>query len=201
MTYIPPPEVTPSDVHWIGINAARQIPVAWVFDPAGSVCAEHPLPDLSAETCADALAPYLSASRQTPVICAGTAWVSPALLPSVPSVPMAGLAELQSDDPRITLVALSGLQQKQPRDMLQGAETMIAGLLAQDPDFDGVTCTIGATTAWARISAGEIVSFQSFATPKLARVLADNRPGDATPVPTPVAAKPHGCLDGGRYEL
>ena len=53
-----------------------------------------------------------------------------------------------------------------------GAETRIAGFLADANDWDGVICVTGETHVWALVSAGEVVSFQGFDTGRLARVLA-----------------------------
>ena len=50
---------------------------------------------------------------------------------------------------------------------MRGEETQIAGYLADDPDFDGILCLPGTHTKWAHISAGEVVSFQTFMTGEL----------------------------------
>ncbi|WP_272858955.1 2-dehydro-3-deoxygalactonokinase [Paracoccus stylophorae] len=59
---------------------------------------------------------------------------------------------------------VGGLTQADPPDLMQGDETRIAGLLAARPQFDGTLCLPGAQTRWARISASEVVSFQTFLT-------------------------------------
>ena len=47
------------------------------------------------------------------------------------------------------------------------------------PDFEGVICVQGPTTLWAQISAGEVVSFQTFLTPELIAALkGETRPTD-----------------------
>jgi 2-dehydro-3-deoxygalactonokinase len=56
------------------------------------------------------------------------------------------------------------MKQMQHTDVMRGEETQIAGFLARHPDFDGVLCLPGTHTKWVRISAGEIVSFQTFMT-------------------------------------
>lgn len=157
---------------WIGVDATSAPAVAYIYDPENTALARIPLPDLDAETLTDKLEPYLGGGGATAVICAGAPWLPPAKFPTVPSAPLAGLAEIQIGVAGLRVLALPGLQQKQPCGVMQGAETMIAGLLAHQPGFDGVSLTIGPTTAWAQISAGEIVSFQSFLTPELAEALA-----------------------------
>ncbi len=69
---------------------------------------------------------------------------------------------------------VSGVAQKSPADVMRGEETQIAGLLAARPDFDGVICLPGTHTKWAHLSAGEIVSFQSFMTGEIFALLAEH---------------------------
>ena len=47
---------------------------------------------------------------------------------------------------------------------MRGEETQVAGLLAIDPDFDGIVCLPGSHTKWVHVSAGEMVSFRTFMT-------------------------------------
>jgi len=68
-----------------------------------------------------------------------------------------------------TLAAIPGLAQDKPIHVTQGAETRIAGFLALNPGFDGVLCLPAPETTWAHVSAGEVVSFQTFITVDLAR--------------------------------
>lgn len=68
---------------------------------------------------------------------------------------------------------ICGISQADPADVMRGEETQIAGLLAARPDFDGVICLPGTHTKWAHISAGEIVSFQSFMTGEIFALLAE----------------------------
>ncbi|MHC0054762.1 2-dehydro-3-deoxygalactonokinase [Actibacterium sp. D379-3] len=73
----------------------------------------------------------------------------------------------------LTVRAVPGLRQDSPAHVMQGAETAIAGFLALNPTFDGVLCLPGEVTAWAHISAEEVVSFQTFLTVGMARLLED----------------------------
>lgn len=69
------------------------------------------------------------------------------------------------------------LAQRAPRARSDGAETRAAGLLARRSDFDGVACVVGpAMTHWLHLSAGEVVSFQGFATGALLTGLAAPQP-------------------------
>ena len=54
---------------------------------------------------------------------------------------------------------------------MRGEETQIAGALALLPDFDGVFCLPGTHSKWAHVSAGEVVSFQTYMTGELFALL------------------------------
>ncbi len=64
-------------------------------------------------------------------------------------------------DKRLDMRIIPGLSQTGPADVMRGEETQIAGFLAKEPEFDGVLCLPGTHTKWARISAAEVVSFQT----------------------------------------
>ncbi|QFT59589.1 2-keto-3-deoxy-galactonokinase [Sulfitobacter sp. THAF37] len=68
--------------------------------------------------------------------------------------------------------AVPGLSRQTPADITQGAETRIAGFLALNPGWDGVICLTGPTSIWAEVSAGEVVSFQSFISGEMIGLLA-----------------------------
>jgi 2-dehydro-3-deoxygalactonokinase len=57
--------------------------------------------------------------------------------------------------------------------VMRGEETQILGVLAQDPDFDGVICLPGTHTKWAHVSAGEVVSFQTAMTGEMFALLVE----------------------------
>ena len=64
------------------------------------------------------------------------------------------------------------LVQENPRGRLEaGARAMVAGFAGNNPHWDGVICLPGDPTHWVHLSAGEVVSFQSFLTLRLARAL------------------------------
>lgn len=75
-------------------------------------------------------------------------------------------------DPRLRVHVIPGLKQPKPADVMRGEETQIAGFLARNPGWDGVICLPGTHTKWAHISAGEVVSFQTFMTGELYFTLA-----------------------------
>ena len=125
----------------------------------------------------DLIGGELPANKVTPVMCCGMVgsrqgWAE-ARYVSVPcNAPGGELAtRVQSKDARISTWILPGVQQVGPDDVMRGEETQIAGFLAQNPKFDGVVCLPGTHTKWVRVSAEEIVSFQTFMTGELFALL------------------------------
>lgn len=73
----------------------------------------------------------------------------------------------------LSVRVVSGLSQAKPADVMRGEETQIAGFLALNPGWDGVLCLPGTHTKWAHLSAGEVVSFQTFMTGELYALISD----------------------------
>ncbi|MEM9969107.1 MAG: 2-dehydro-3-deoxygalactonokinase [Pseudomonadota bacterium] len=71
------------------------------------------------------------------------------------------------------LVWIPGLRQAEPCDVMYGEETRIAGFLAANTDWDGVLCLPGAHTRWVQVSAGEVVSFQTYMTGEIYALLTE----------------------------
>lgn len=119
---------------------------------------------------------WLGAGRMQVVVCgmagARQGWVE-APYRQVPCAPVQSGAFVAApvQDPRLSVQILPGLSQPAPADVMRGEETQIAGLLALEPGFDGVACLPGTHSKWARISAGEVVSFQTFMTGELFALL------------------------------
>ncbi len=75
------------------------------------------------------------------------------------------------------------LEQDSPRDQLGiKARLAVAGIAVAQPNWDGVICLPGDPSHWVHLSAGEVVSFQSFLTLRLAAALVTDR---QTPAATP----------------
>ncbi len=70
-------------------------------------------------------------------------------------------------DNRLHVFILPGVKQTKPADVMRGEETQLAGFQALNPQFDGVVCLPGTHCKWVRMSAGEIVGFQTFMTGEL----------------------------------
>ena len=116
---------------------------------------------------------WLTDGEITPVVSCGMVgsrqgWVE-AAYQTAPCQPItnAPLARAKTTDARIAFFVVPGIKQNSPADVMRGEETQIAGLLAQEPDFDGVACLPGTHTKWVRISAGEVVHFTTYLTGEL----------------------------------
>jgi 2-dehydro-3-deoxygalactonokinase len=93
---------------------------------------------------------------------------------AVPCTPVdagSGLTRPEVTDRRLAVHIGPGLSQSRPPDVMRGEETQAAGFLAAEPGFDGVLCLPGTHSKWAHVSAGEIVSFQTFMTGELFALL------------------------------
>ena len=94
---------------------------------------------------------------------------------TVPCAPVdaSGLVSVPTRDPRIQVRIAPGLKQISPADVMRGEETQIAGALALTPNFDGVLCLPGTHSKWAHVSAGEVVSFQTFMTGEMFALMSE----------------------------
>lgn len=121
------------------------------------------------------IGPWLGQGRTTVVACgmvgARQGWVEAPYV-SVPVLPTK-LAAVSAPvaDPRLVVRVVPGLSQPNPADVMRGEETQIAGFLTGDPGFDGVICLPGTHAKWVRISAEEVVSFQTCMTGELFQLL------------------------------
>ncbi|KHA51994.1 2-dehydro-3-deoxygalactonokinase [Sulfitobacter geojensis] len=111
---------------------------------------------------------------QTPVIACGMVgsrqgWVE-APYNVVPCAPLAQ-STVRAPSDRFNVQVIAGLRQSTPSDVMRGEETQIAGFLALNPDWDGVICLPGTHTKWVQISAGEVISFQTYMSGELFALL------------------------------
>ena len=136
------------------------------------------------------IAPWLGAA-QMPVIACGMVgsrqgWHEAPYraTPCTPVMPGTLVAVL-TQDTRLQMMIAPGLKQMTPADVMRGEETQIAGALALLPGFDGVICLPGTHSKWAHVSAGEVVSFQTFLTGEMFALLSEQ------------SVLRHGMIDGG----
>lgn len=86
----------------------------------------------------------------------------------IPAKPLdMGAVRTPTQDDRLTVFLCPGLKQTTPPDLMYGDVTRIAGFLSLNAQWDGVICLPGRHSRWAHVSAGEIVSFQTFLTGEL----------------------------------
>jgi 2-dehydro-3-deoxygalactonokinase len=120
---------------------------------------------------------WLPHDRQTPVIACGMVgarqgWVEvPYRQAPCKPVRFDVMGSPATGDPRLRVIILAGIKQLEPADVMRGEETQIAGILLNEPQFEGVLCLPGTHTKWVRISAGEIVHFTTFMTGELFNLL------------------------------
>lgn len=84
----------------------------------------------------------------------------------------ASFVRAATSDPDLHVYVIPGIKQTDPADVMRGEETQIAGYLALNPNWDGVICLPGTHTKWVHVSAGEVVSFQTFMTGELFATIA-----------------------------
>lgn len=75
--------------------------------------------------------------------------------------------------PGLSVRIAPGLKQTTPADVMRGEETQIAGALSLMPGYDGVLCLPGTHSKWTQISAGEVVSFQTFMTGEMFALMSE----------------------------
>lgn len=163
---------------WIAVDWGTSNLRAWAMSTSGDVLAEATSADGMGTLNRDEFEPaFLKLASpwldgKPPVIACGMVgsrqgWQE-APYRSVPTKPCGQvLTRVETIDPRLSVHLISGLKQAIPADVMRGEETQLAGLIAADPSFDGVVCLPGTHTKWARISAEECVSFQTFMTGEL----------------------------------
>lgn len=92
---------------------------------------------------------------------------------TVPATPLADTLVRVPTSRREKVFIIPGLAQQNPADVMRGEETQIAGFLSLNPGWDGVLCLPGTHTKWVHLSAGEVVSFQTFMTGELFALLSN----------------------------
>jgi 2-dehydro-3-deoxygalactonokinase len=178
-------QITPE---WVAVDWGTSNLRAWTIASDGAI-----LDTLSSDDGMGALAPAdfepallaliagdIPPDSQTTIIASGMVgarqgWFEApyATAPCTPPT-VANAITAPTKDPRLLVHILPGVMQTKPADVMRGEETQIAGFLAANPDFDGVLCLPGTHSKWVRISAGEIVSFQTFMTGEIFALLANN---------------------------
>lgn len=170
---------------WIAVDWGTSNLRAWAMSGDGKVLAEassdEGMSKLPREGFEPALvrliAPWLAG--EPPVVACGMVgsrqgWCE-APYRTVPCTPLDRTAQVQAPttDPRLKVSIAPGLKQTTPADVMRGEETQIAGALRLMPGYDGVLCLPGTHSKWVHISAGEVVSFQTFMTGEMFALLSE----------------------------
>ncbi len=171
---------------WIAVDWGTSNLRAWAMGPSGvlaSASSDEGMGKLSKAEFEPALlrviAPWLGAASMPVIACgmvgARQGWME-APYRRTPCAPVASgeLMAVPTRDPRLRMMIAPGLCQTKPADVMRGEETQIAGALALLPGFDGVFCLPGTHSKWAHVSAGEVVSFQTFMTGELFALLSQH---------------------------
>ena len=169
-------------IEWIGVDWGTSNVRAWGIASDGSVLAEASSdkgmskldPAGFEPALLDLVSDWLPQERPTPVIACGMVgarqgWIEVPYR-DIPCKPIlhGEMGHPEARDPRLVVSVLPGVRQTHPgADVMRGEETQIAGLLSEEPSFEGVICLPGTHTKWVRVNAGEIVGFQTFLTGEL----------------------------------
>jgi 2-dehydro-3-deoxygalactonokinase len=118
---------------------------------------------------------WLAEDKPTAVIACGMVgakqgWIE-APYAATPCQPQSRFTAAPTRDPRLDVQIIAGVSQSEPADVMRGEETQIAGFQRLNPKWDGVICLPGTHTKWVQMSAGEIVSFQTFMTGEIFALL------------------------------
>jgi 2-dehydro-3-deoxygalactonokinase len=175
------------DIAWIAIDWGTSNLRIWGLNADSQVVAESSSDRGMAKLDRSGFEPALLAlindwlpqGRQTPVIACGMVgarqgWVEvPYRQTPCKPVFFDTVGRPDTRDPRLSVFVLAGIKQIEPApDVMRGEETQIAGILSEDPQFEGVLCLPGTHTKWVRINAGDIVHFRTFMTGELFNLLA-----------------------------
>jgi 2-dehydro-3-deoxygalactonokinase len=174
--------VTPA---WIAVDWGTSNLRAWAMGADGSVLAEATSDDGMGKLARDGFEPALLRlvtpwlASKPPVIACGMVgsrqgWCE-APYRTVPCTPLDRAAQVTAPttDARLRVTIAPGLKQTQPADVMRGEETQIAGALRLLPGYDGVLCLPGTHSKWVHVSAGEVVSFQTFMTGEMFALLSE----------------------------
>lgn len=168
--------------NWIAVDWDTLSLRAWAMDAEGQNLATISLDQGTGElsptaleaTLCGSISPWLT-DAQTDVIACGAVgsqngWIA-APYALAPCKPLSTLVKAPSTDPRLNVQIIPGISKTTPADVMHGEETQIAGFQKLNPGWDGVICLPGNHTKWVQMSAGEIVSFQTFMTGEIFALL------------------------------
>lgn len=170
---------------WIAVDWGTSNLRAWAMGAEGQILAEASSDEGMGKLSRDGFEPALVRligpwlAGTPPVVACGMVgsrqgWCE-APYRTVPCTPVDAGAQVMAPvtDPRLKVSIAPGLKQVTPADVMRGEETQIAGALQLMPGYDGVLCLPGTHSKWVHISAGEVVSFQTFMTGEMFALLSE----------------------------
>lgn len=175
----------PHTPDWIAVDWGTSNLRAWAMGPDGpmaSASSDAGMAKLARTDFEPALLRLIGhwlGPDRTPVIACGMVgsrqgWVeAPYRATPCPPLESGRLIPALTHDPRLQVKVVPGLKQIKPADVMRGEETQIAGALALMPGFDGIFCLPGTHSKWVHVSAGEVVSFQTYMTGELFALLSE----------------------------
>ncbi|MGR3468099.1 MAG: 2-dehydro-3-deoxygalactonokinase [Shimia sp.] len=170
---------------WIAVDWGTTRLRAWAMSRSGSVLAEAAsdagMGSLTREGFEPALLalvePWLGSDETLIIACgmvgARQGWAEAPYATAPCAALPAGFARATTTDPRLSVHIIPGVKQTRIPDVMRGEETQIAGFLALNAGWDGIVCLPGTHTKWVEVSAGEIVSFQTYMTGEVFSLLSD----------------------------
>lgn len=175
------------DIDWIAVDWGTSHLRAWAMSRGGEVLAHASSDDGMAKLEPEAFEPalvrlidgWLGMGRRMPIVACGMVgarqgWCE-AAYGTVPCRPLdAGkCARPIARDDRLDVAIIPGLCQLDPADVMRGEETQIAGVLAQNPGFDGRLCLPGTHTKWVSVNSGRIEGFRTVMTGEVFSLLSE----------------------------
>ncbi len=163
---------------WIAVDWGTTHLRVWLMTDAGEVLdrrdSDRGMGTLAREEFAPTLTDLLSDvpnAHDRPVIICGMAgaqqgWIEAPYV-ATPCPPPGFKQAIAVPDPAWNAHILPGVKQMAPADVMRGEETQIAGVLLDNPDFEGVLCLPGTHNKWVRIRAGQITGFRTVMTGEL----------------------------------
>lgn len=176
---------TDSETAWVAVDWGTTHLRAWLMSADGAVLERRDSDKGMICLAREAFGPTLTAliedvpgDTELPAVICGMAgsrqgWAEAPYV-QVPCAPPSISDATRVKTERLDVRILPGVKQASPADVMRGEETQIAGFLCAEPKFDGVLCLPGTHNKWARISAGEIVSFRTFMTGELFALISEN---------------------------
>lgn len=163
---------------WIAVDWGTSNMRAWAMSASGTVLAKATSDQGMGKLARDGFEPALLAvagdwiDGPTTVVACGMVgsrqgWVE-APYATVPCATLPeGMVRAPVSHPGLAVYVIPGIKQTDPADVMRGEETQISGFLALNKNWDGVICLPGTHTKWVHVSAGEVISFQTFMTGEL----------------------------------